>query len=352
MTTVDASGLDQQGKIKCVVWDLDETVWEGTLLTTPGTPRVRDHVVDVMRTLDARGILQSVASRNDPDVAWPVLAGAGIAELYLHPQIGWGAKSASVARIAQALNIGLESIAFVDDQAFELAEVSAEYPSVTCILADALEAAIETPAFNPRFITDESRRRRQLYLSADRRDCEEENFEGPSAEFMASLGLTMRIEPASHDDLRRAEELTVRTNQLNSTGITHSFEELVALAGSSDHLVLVASIEDRFGSYGKIGLAVVGTSSDDWTLMLLIVSCRVVSRGVGTILLNDVMRRAKKVGVGLVADFVDTGRNRMMFVTYAFAGFTEEARDDGRVLLRCSLDSIQDVPSYVELVSR
>src|SRR5215472_8071976 len=95
--------MQVEGTVKCLVWDLDETLWEGTLLEDPDV-RVRDGVRRVMAELDSRGILQSVASRNDHDQAWARLEELGVAEYLVLPMIGWGPKSDSVRRIADGLS--------------------------------------------------------------------------------------------------------------------------------------------------------------------------------------------------------------------------------------------------------
>jgi FkbH-like protein len=100
------------------------------------------------------------------------------------------------------------------------------------------------------------------------------------------------------------------------------------------------SPRDRFGSYGKIGLVLIETSVKVWRLRLLLMSCRVMSRGVGGIVLSHLMRQARDAGVELQADLVETGRNRMMQTTYAFAGFREIDRADQHVTLRADLDVI------------
>ena len=168
-------------------------------------------------------------------------------------------------------------------------------------------------------------------------------------EFLRSLDMTFEIRTASADDLQRAEELTVRTNQLNSTGRTYSYEDLVELSTDPAHLLLVAEMRDRFGDYGTIGLALVGVDEQAWHLKLLLMSCRTMSRGVGTILLTHIMREAAVRVPTLRADFVETGRNRMMQVTYAFAGFTEVSRDGAAVVLESDLRSIQAQPDYVRV---
>lgn len=336
------------GRIKCVVWDLDNTLWDGVLLEDSAV-EVRQSVVAHIRRLDRMGILHSIASKNDHDTAVATLRALGIEDLFLYPRIGWNAKSESVRQIAAALNLGLDAFAFVDDQEFERAEVAHGLPDVTCVDVLELDEALARPEFRPRFVTDESAQRRGMYQAQLTRDGLQGDFVGTSEEFLASLDLAFTIAPAGREDLQRAEELTVRTNQLNSTGRTYSYDELDALRGSPDHLLLVASLTDRFGSYGKIGLALVEKGEQVWRLRMLLMSCRVMSRGVGMVLLNHVMHLAAAAGATLQADFVETGRNRMMQITYAFAGFREASRDGNAVVLEADPTGVQPPPPYVRL---
>jgi FkbH-like protein len=336
------------GRIKCVVWDLDNTLWDGVLLEDEHVT-VRPDVVAQIRRLDELGILHSVASRNDHDLAMARLREEGLAEYFLYPQISWNPKSAAIERIAKDINIGLDAIAFVDDQPFERAEVGHVLPDVTTVDVVDLAETLASPDFRPRFVTDESRQRRDLYRSAVRRDEAQEDHVGTSDEFLATLDMHFTVTRAQPEDLQRAEELTVRTNQLNSTGRTYSYDELEHLSTSPDHLLLVASLSDRYGGYGKIGLALVERGTPYWHLRMMLMSCRVMARGVGTVLLNHIMTLARDEGAGLRADFVETGRNRMMYVTYAFAGFTEASRDGDHVVLQSDLDRIQPVPDYLTM---
>lgn len=348
-TTAPARPKD--GQVKCVVWDLDNTVWDGVLLEG-GDIRVRPEAASLMRTLDQRGILNSVASRNDHDAAMDALERAGIAEFVLCPQINWNPKSDSVATVASALNIGLDAVAFIDDQEFERDEVRFRHPRVLCYDAADVANLAGRPEFTPKFITKESELRRHMYASGLERDRAEQEFAGTNEEFLATLGMVMTIAPATVGDLRRAEELTIRTNQLNSTGVTYSYADLESMLASPRHLLLVAGLDDRYGSYGKIGLALVEASSadwTDWTLKLLLMSCRVMSRGVGTVLLRHVMRLANSAGARLFAEFVPTDRNRVMYVTYRFAGFTEHAERDGVRILAAPSGDVPEPPAYVRL---
>lgn len=345
--TADAPAQAAQS-IKCVVWDLDNTLWDGILLED-GTVSLRPGVVDVIRTLDARGILHSIASRNDPTAANELLERLGISAYFLYPQINWNSKADSIQQIARSINIGLDTIAFVDDQPFEREEVAFVLPQVQTI--DALDVAgiPAMPRMNPRFITEDSRMRRHMYQSDIARNHAESEFVGSNEDFLATLGMVFTLAPAQRDDLQRAEELTVRTHQLNTTGYTYSYEELDAFRQSPDHLLLVATLDDRYGSYGKIGLALVERGGDIWTLKLLLMSCRVMSRGVGTIMMNQIMHGAKKAGARLQAEFVQTDRNRMMFITYKLGGFREVARDGAIITLEHDLATIPPAPTYVAL---
>ena len=201
----------------------------------------------------------------------------------------------------------------------------------------------------PRFITAESRLRRQVYQSDIQRKVAEESYSGQNEAFLADLDMVFTIKPAGEADLQRAEELTVRTNQLNTTGYTYSYEELNQLRQSEDHLLLVSSLDDRYGTYGTIGLALVEKEPAYWTVKLLLMSCRVMSRGVGTIMMTHIMNLAKAAGVPLRAHFVPNGRNRMMYITYKFGGFTEIATEDSLIIFEHTLQDIQPFPDYVDI---
>jgi FkbH-like protein len=334
--------------VKVLVWDLDETLWSGTLLEGDDV-QLRPGVLDTLRALDARGILHSIASRSDAGAALARLRALGVDEYFLYPQIHWNAKSQSVRAIAEAINVGLDALAFVDDQPFERDEVAGVHPDVLTFDASDVATLAQRPEFMPRFITDESARRRHMYRADAERNQAEQSFVGPSEEFLAGLRMRFTIAPALEEDLRRAEELTVRTNQLNSTGYTYSYDELDRFRRSPDHLLLVAGLEDRYGPYGKIGLVLIEKGAAVWTLKLLLMSCRVVSRGVGTVLMNHVLGLARAAGVRLQAEFRNTGRNRMMLVSYKFAGFKEVDKRGELAIFEHDLERLPPPPPWMEM---
>ena len=334
--------------IKCVVWDLDNTLWDGVLLEDDQVV-LRPEVVEVIKTLDSRGILHSIASKNDHATAMRKLEQWGLSEYFLYPQINWNSKSSSIKDIAAAINIGIDTLAFIDDQPFEREEVAFSIPEVLCLDAAHVRGIVDLPEMMPRFITDDSRQRRRMYLSDIERDQAEKEFVGSNEEFLATLNMVFTIAPAQEEDLQRMEELTVRTHQLNTTGYTYSYDELNAFRQSDRHKLLVASLNDKYGTYGKIGLALVECHKDAWVVKLLLMSCRVISRGVGTIMINHIMNLAKKANVPLHAEFIPNNRNRMMYVTYKFGGFKEIGKQGDMVIFANDLSHIQPFPSYVSV---
>ena len=334
--------------VKCLVWDLDHTLWDGILLEDSQVV-LRPEVPAIIRTLDERGILHSIASRNDPTMAMDKLQQFGLADYFLWPQINWNPKSESVKTISERLSLGLDTFAFVDDQPFEREEVSFAHPKVLCIDAAELAGIPALKRMHPRFITDESKTRRLMYMSDVRRQEAEREYTGTNEDFLAKLDMDFTISQVADDDLKRAEELTVRTHQLNTTGYTYSYDELDQLRHSQDHLLLIAGLDDTYGSYGKIGLCLVEKGQEAWTIKLLLMSCRVISRGVGTVLLTHLMKLAKKAGVALRAEFVATDRNRMMYITYKFAGFQQVEDRGSSVMLEHGLAQVPEFPSYIRV---
>ncbi|MEV4315692.1 HAD-IIIC family phosphatase [Actinocrispum sp. NPDC049592] len=310
--------------VKCLVWDLDNTLWQGTLLED-GEVRLAEEIRQVVKELDARGILQAVASRNDHEPTWARLTELGIAEYFVLAEIGWGPKSGSVAAIAQRLNFAPKTIAFIDDQPAERAEVQYHLPEVRCYPASQALELTSLPEFTPTTRTIDSGKRRAMYQANFRRDAERSQYTGPDEDFLRSLQLELTIVRATEAELSRVEELTLRTSQMNATGVHYSDSVLRDLVADPAHEVLVATLTDRFGTHGAIGVLLVEYHAAVWHLKLLATSCRVVSFGVGTAILNWLCAQAFQAGVHLAADFRRTDRNRMMEIAYRFAGFEDSS---------------------------
>lgn len=342
--------IKEQKEVKCVVWDLDNTLWDGILLEGDDV-RLKPGIPQIIQTLDERGILNSIASKNTSEDALPKLREFGLWDYFLYPEINWNAKSISIAAIRENLNIGMDTILFIDDQPYERDEVQSVHPQVACL--DAREY-LELPGLarlNPRYVTPESRNRRNFYRQDQFRRAAEKEFQGPRIEFLESLQIRLSIAPAREGDLERASELTVRTHQLNATGVTYSREELERFMRSKDHQLMMCDMTDRYGPLGKIGLSLIEITPAHYHIKLLLMSCRVMSLGLGSVLLTHIQHEAKRQGKTVLADFKHTGKNRQMFLAFKFARFTETRIANGVVMLCNDPAGAPGYPSYVRLAN-
>lgn len=337
------------GKVKCVVWDLDNTIWNGTLLEDDKVI-LNPEAKKVIMELDKRGILQSISSKNNYDDAKKKLEEIGMWDYFIYPEINWNAKSESIKAIAKSINISIDTLAFVDDQDFELDEVRYSCPEVLCIKADQINEMLDMEPLKPKFITEDSKIRRLLYQSDIKRNSDEQEFVGTKEEFLSKLNMVMSIRPAVEEDLKRVEELTVRTHQLNSTGYIYSYDELKSFIDNPQYELLVMQLDDIYGTYGKIGIVLIEKQEEYWELKLLLMSCRVMSKGVGTVALNYVVNMARKNGVKLYAQFVQSDRNRIMYVSYKFNGFSEKEKHDSLIILEADLSYERKIPDYVKVL--
>lgn len=334
---------------KCVVWDLDGTLWEG-VLAEGGATALRPGVEDTLRALDERGILSSIASKNAPGPARARLAELGVDHWFVTPQISWDPKSDLVARVAEELNIGIDTLVLVDDQEFERAEVASVHPGVRCVDAAEVGDLLARPELAVP-VTAEGRNRRRMYQEAAVRKDYEESFAGPRSAFLASLGMRLTVRATVPEDLDRAAELTQRTHQLNTTGLVFDQPALSELMQRDDHRVLSVELSDRFGDYGMIGLVLVRVEADSWRIRLLLMSCRVMGRNVGGAVLAFLAGAARDRGLDLTADFLPNEVNRPMFAVYRLAGFAVE-HDDGAVRhLRLRPDVHLTVPDYLSMTA-
>ena len=339
----------KQKKVKCIVWDLDNTLWKGVLLENDEI-ELSENIKDIIHELDERGILQSIASKNDFDVAWKKLETLGISDYFLVPQISWKNKSESIKLISELLNIGLDTIAFVDDQEYERDEVKSIHQEVRCYTNEQISQLLKMEEFNPVFITDETN---QMYQTDFKRKNDENNFNGTNVEFVKNLNLKLSISLASNEDLKRVEELTLRTSQMNTTGIVFTYEELLGIIHDEKYRLYVVELEDRYGGYGKVGLILLDVSQEQtWIINLFILSCSVMTRGLGNVLLNYILNLAKKKRYRVKAMFKPTNRNRIMMITYQFAGFKIFDERDDILCLEHDLQNIENLPDYVEIVSK
>ncbi|QIG79509.1 HAD-IIIC family phosphatase [Stakelama tenebrarum] len=262
------------GYAKVIVWDLDNSLWEGTL-AEDGVEglRLRPGIRDVIVALDKRGILHSIASKNDPEPALAALEHFGLRDYFLYPQISWNPKSDAVAAIAAGLDLGVDSFIFVDDQPFERGEVAQAHPALTTLTEiEALDLLDHPMCAVPA--TAESARRRALYQAEAERGAVLQRSGGQYHDFLRSCGIVLTIEALGPDNAERVYELSQRTNQLNFRGTRYSRDDVAALAeGKKGMCGMVLHCSDRFGDYGIIGFA--AFDPENACLHDFFMSCRV-----------------------------------------------------------------------------
>jgi FkbH-like protein len=322
---------------KCVVVDLDNTLWGGILgedgpdkIQMGDTPHGRPYrrLQQTLKALCRRGILLAVCSKNNPDDVTPVLRGhpdmvlreADFAAL----RVNWQDKATNLREIARELNIGLQHVVFLDDNPAErlwvresLPEVLVpELPEDAALYADVLTGC----ELDTLSLTEEDLKRTRMY-AADR---ERRGFEATATnyeQFLNELQLTVRIERLQPQTLDRATQLCQRTNQFNLTTRRHTAADLQRFADSPDAIVLLMNVRDRFGEYGWTGLAVAQRTGARAEIESFLVSCRVLGKQVEFALFAALADWARRNGYAtLSASYRPTPKNNLCAGFYPKCG--------------------------------
>ncbi|HXM53785.1 MAG TPA: HAD-IIIC family phosphatase [Candidatus Dormibacteraeota bacterium] len=342
--------------VKCVVWDLDETVWPGVAIESDAIPEPHAHVLALLDELEHRGVVSSVASRSDPALADALPGVPGLAGRFVAAQVGWEPKSDAIRRIAGTLGIGLDAVAFVDEDRFHRAEVAHALPEVDVLSVDELASALGRDGERfptPSRLTDEGRRRPAMYRDEARRRRAEAGFAGGHEEFLRRCGMRLEVGPARPGDLDRLAELAERTHRLNSTARRHGREDVARWLEAG--WLARARLADRFGDHGLIGLVAAErpAAPGDWRVELLAVSCRVDGRGVPAALLRWTMDGARAAGAGgLRALYRPNGKNVRLAVLLRQLGFARAGAEGETVVLRRPLaGDLPPYPDWLEIVA-
>jgi FkbH-like protein len=305
---------------KVVALDCDNTLWQGVVgedgpmgVTFPPGKRALQELI--VRQQEA-GMVICLASKNVEEDVLEVFANRP--EMPLRREhlvawrVNWEPKSRNLASLAAELNLGLDSFIFVDDNPVECAEVRAALPEVLTLQ---LPADDEIPdflrhvwAFDRLKVTDEDRKRTQMY----QQNVERNRFEqeaGGIADFLAGLEIKIDIDSPADDELPRVAQLTQRTNQFNFTTVRRTEAEIGQLAQNGLECLRVR-VSDRFGDYGLVGVTIFRASGDVVDLDTMLLSCRVLGRGVEHAMLARLGQIALERGKPRVdAHFAPTAKN-------------------------------------------
>lgn len=302
----------RSGYVKCLAWDLDGTLWDGTLEEDGEEGlTLREESVALLRNLDARGIVNSIVSRNNPKRTLDVLRRFGLEEYFVFPQIGWGAKSEGVKRLAREMNISLDAVAFVDDRAEQRADVRTNVPEVRVFSNVDISRLGSMTCFNPPVSSESASRRQSYRTEMVRRQAAEQV--GDEATFLAQSGLEIScfdLKTADTATWTRCMELMQRSNQLNLTG--RHVDEAAFRASLSDGEGSARAwgvrCHDKYGDYGIVGVMLAREEKKNvWRLAEFVMSCRVARKGCEGRALDWLKRT---LGADeLLVEIVDTGRN-------------------------------------------
>jgi FkbH-like protein len=334
-------------QIKCIVWDLDETLWRGTLLEGD-KPILRPKINSVLQELENRGILNSIASRNEGGTTLSTLQQLNIDHYFVAPQINFNPKPDNLALIAKELNIDISSLAFIDDSPFERQGVRYAFPEVLVLEAEAYLNILDMPEFNPKLQTIESRQRTAFYQKDEERKQAGKKFKGTRLEFLKSCKIELTLRPAQSFDIPRIVELSERTNQFNSTGLDYSTEQINAIIERPDVYLVVAEMKDKFGTYGNIGVMILKIEKQICIVENLMISCRSAGRGVSAAMMILAIQIAKSRSADfLLTNYHENERNRQLGIFYAMMGFTVDS--EARLVYDLSQQGIPENPEWIDL---
>lgn len=314
---------------KCLILDCDNTLWGGIIgedgvngiklgPNYPGSAYLefQQEIVNHYQ----RGIIIALCSKNNETDVWDVFEN--------HPHmlikkeqitiamINWDDKASNIKHIAKTLNIGLDSIVFVDDNEFEtnlvkdlLAEVS------TIHLPKGMSAEYKyllasSGYFDTLTITNEDKIRNQLYKTEIQRKQDQNEFEGDLETYYKTLNMKTIIQKAKKEQISRIAQLTQKTNQFNLTTKRYTESDIEQILNDNNFEIIYANLEDRFGDMGIIGCCILKFTEDIAEIDTFLLSCRVIGRGLEKIILNTCIEVFKELGFSKIkGTFIETKKN-------------------------------------------
>lgn len=274
-------------KVKCVAWDLDNTIWTGVIGDDgPESVVIKEASVALIKRLDEMGVLNTIVSKNNFDIAWNKLVEIGIEKYFLYPAINWGRKSQSLKAIAQKININIDTFAVIDDSSFERNEIVTALPQVRVFDVTDVPYLLKRPEFDIP-VTEESKKRRESYQTDMKRNDIFASWNGDYDGFLKECKLRMIIFiPKLKEDVARCVELIQRSNQYNVSGIKRDKEYVDNILNSEYFKSFCYSVEDKYGKYGIVGFASFKMTGKEYWLTDFVMSCRVAQKKVERAFLN------------------------------------------------------------------
>jgi FkbH-like protein len=352
---------------KCLAVDLDNTVWGGVLgddgpegIEIGGGYRGEAFrsFQRVLAQLASQGVLLAAVSKNDPEPVRAVLREHPDMVLreddFVRVAASWSPKSESIAALAEDLNIGADSFVFADDSPYERGQVRHALPDVAVVDLD------DEPALHPhrllldgwfdvRELTGEDLKRPAKYRDELVRKDFMHGFDS-IADYLAELGVRVRLARVEPADVPRVSQLTLRTNQFNLTTKRLQPAEVRSLLADPAAQVLAIRSGDRFGDNGLVGAVFTRREHDVVHVENFLLSCRVFARGIEQACLSSVLAQAKAAGASaVVGRYRPTAKNGKVRDFFPRNGFVPAGVEDDTSVFRHDLADIAAVPGHVGL---
>ncbi|MQY11662.1 hypothetical protein SRB5_17810 [Streptomyces sp. RB5] len=351
------------GVRKCLVLDLDGTLWDGTLaedgptgVSASGSARAEAFGAfqRTVKQLASQGVLLAVCSKNDP--------GEVEAALTAHPEFplgaddfvavsaGWGSKAEGIQKIAADLGISPSSVVFADDTPFEREVVRAGVPGAAVIPLDAdpalhPERLLAGGWFDLPSVTEEDAARPARYRERGERESSRARTADYAA-FLRGLGVRAEVRPVREPEAARLAQLSQRTNRFNLTGARLTTGQVLKHAAAPGALALAVRAADRFGDDGLIGAVFGRAGGDGLRLDNVLMSCRVLGRGIEEAVLAGLLHAARDAGhPAVTVHWRPTRYNAALPGWLAGLGFAAAGRDR----YRHPLHDLPEVPAHVDL---
>ena len=330
---------------KCLILDLDNTVWggvigddgmEGIQIGDLGIGKAFSKLQAWAKQLKERGIILVACSKNTEHIAKEPFEKHPDMVLKLNDfalfVANWNNKPDNIRDIQSILNIGFDSMVFLDDNPFEREMVKKEIPEITVPdlpedVSDYLPFLYQQNLFETTSFTEEDTKRNDQYREEAERTKVQHQFTNES-DFLQNLQMTADIKPIDKFTLPRAAQLTQRSNQFNLRTIRYTEEKLAEVLQDKDKFTMTISLRDKFGDYGLISLLILNKiNNTDLFIDTWIMSCRVLKRNVEELVLNEVVEIANKEKCGrILGEFIPTPKNEIVKEHYKKLGFSENGK--------------------------
>lgn len=296
--------------VRLVIWDLDETFWQGTL--TEGGIRYRRDVHDLVIELCRRGIMNSICSKNSFDQIKEILVEEGIWDYFIFPSINWEPKGPRIQNLIETVQLRAPTILFIDDNPMNLAEAKHFVPDLQVADEKIIPEILGNPLFKGK--NDSGLKRLQQYKLLERRKTDEAAAGSDNSEFLRSSGIRVTIEHDIESNIDRAVELVNRTNQLNFTKLRlpedpeSARAELRRILATFSVQAGLVRVQDRYGDYGYCGIYILQSGGAELRMLHYCFSCRILNMGVESWLYRRLGRPRLNVVGEVLTDIVNDRR--------------------------------------------